>query len=700
MTETVSDRLRVVDGKLLIRTGKVDIGQRISTALVAIAHQELTLPPDRIEVLPVTTADSRDEGITSGSNSIEQSGYALRRAASTLRECLKTEAASRYGGAPGDWDVVDGDLIGPGANRPVPMLDLAAETGLDMPVSEDEPTQYRRDTDVIHMCGIAEMTRGEYRFVHDIELPGLHHARVVRPPHAKARLENVDADIAAKLKAEGIAIHRDGSFLAVAGPKEWPVVQAAARLQNACAWDTGSGLSEGDIFASLTTENARRLTLKDSTPVPDEPLPEPLESPNFSARYERPFTMHGALAPSAALATWDGEKLDILTHSQGIFVLRDSIAESLDLAPNQVVLTHAPGSGCYGHNGADDAAFEAALVAMALKDTPILLKWSREDEHVWEPYGPASAVEIAATVDENGRPKAFSANAIGGTFRGRPRNGPNQAGPAKLLTNHFRAERIGPRPGEPNMNRHGGLHRNLEPIYDFPDVRLVKNLVTEMPLRTSALRCLGAALNVFGIESFMDEVSCDAGLDPLELRKQLLAQDPRAKAVLGRLERELANYPKPEDAGRGLAYGQYKNAMTRVAAAIDLQVKDTAEVELLRAFLVADAGRIIDRDGLVAQLEGGFLQAASWALHEKVTWDRDGVTSRDWETYPVLRFSDVPEVHIFLLDNPNEASLGAGEAAPGPALAAIANAVFSATGLRLRRLPMDADAIKAAALAG
>lgn len=693
----VSDWLRLGDGRLQVRTGKVDIGQRISTALAGIAAHELTLDPARIEVQTVTTADSPDEGMTSGSNSIEHSGRAVRLAAATLRARVKARAAERMGGAPEDWRLEDGALTGPASNTPLPILELAGEIDLAFPVDPDAPLMPSNGTPALAMRGLPELVNGSYRFVHDLDRPGMRHARVVRPPHARARLAALDDEIVGKLRDEGIEVIHDGSFLAVAGEREWPVVRAAQRLGNACAWDRADGLPEGDIYGLLTQENAIRLTVEDGVPQKNAPIPPELANPTHSARYERPFTMHGALGPSAALATWDGTVLDIVTHSQGIYILRESIAESLGLDPRNVVLTHMPGSGCYGQSGADDAAFEAALVAMALPDTPILLKWSRDDEHAWEPYGPASALELAATV-EDGKLAAFSAEAIGGTFRGRPRAGANRAGPAKLLANHFRADPVGPFPGVPNMNRQGGLHRNLNPIYDIPETRYVKNLIPEVPLRTSALRCLGATLNVFGIESFMDEIAHTQGVDPLAFRRAHLSDD-RALALLDRLEEMLPSPPKGEASGRGIAYGQYKNAMTRVGIAVDVTVGEAADIRLDRVLIVADAGRVIDRDGLAAQLEGGFLQAASWALCEQVTWDRDGVTSRDWDTYPVLRFGNVPRIDVEILDRPEDKARGAGEASPGPTVAAIANAVFDATGLRLRRLPFTPDALTAAALA-
>lgn len=695
----VFDWLRLGEGKLLVRTGKVDIGQRISTALVGIVAAELTLAPDLVEVMPVTTGDSPDEGMTSGSNSIEQSGRAVRLAAATLRERLARLASDRMGGQPDDWRLEDGALIGPGSNRPVPALELLGEIDLAFAINLDAGLMPVAATPELPMRGLPELVNGTYRFVHDIDLPDMLHARVVRPPHARARLVRIDETRIERMRADSIDVIRDGSFLAVVGKREWPVVRAAERLAQACVWDRDEGLPEADIFKKLTQESAIRLTVIDGTPQTDVPIPAPLADPTCTARYERPFTMHGALGPSAALATWDGKRLDITTHSQGVYILRDSIAESLGLDPENVVLTFMPGSGCYGHNGADDAAFEAALVAMARPGTPILLKWSREDEHAWEPYGPASAVELAAKLEADGQISALSAETIGGTFRGRPRAGADFAGPAKLLANQFRSKSVGQRPSEPNMNRQGGLHRNLDPIYDIAETRYVKNLVAELPLRTSALRCLGAALNIFAIESFMDEIARDFDLDAFAFRKARLS-DPRAVAVLDRLRAEILGRPVPDSGGRGIAYAQYKNAMTRAAIAVDLTVGEAADVRLDHVTIVADAGRIVDRDGLAAQLEGGFLQGASWALHEAVTWDRDGITSRDWDSYPVLRFPNVPVIDVVLLDQPGEKSLGAGEASSGPAMAAIANAIFDATGLRIRRLPMTPDAITSAALAG
>lgn len=540
------------------------------------------------------------------------------------------------------------------------------------------------------------MVQGTFTFLHDLDLPGMWHARRVSPPHAKATLRAIDQTAMDRIEAKGFRIIRDGSFVAVAGLREWGVVKAATSLGLACTWDNGGGLSETDIFAQLVPENAECFPVVNGTPQ-NAPLPAPLDKADVTERFERPYQMHGALAPSAALAEWTSDKLILSSHSQGIYSLRAAIAESLGLAADQVEITHVPGSGCYGHNGADDAAFEAALIAMALPNTPILLKWSREDEHGWEPFAPAMAVQVDAKLVD-GRIIAFSAEAYSDTHRGRPRPGPNRAGPAKLLANRFRSGAMMPYVSPPNMGTHAGMHRNLDPIYAFSEKRLIKNLVRGLPHRTSAMRCLGAVTNVFAIESFMDEAAIQAGTDPIVFRQAHL-DDPRASAVLQELERRIkARGQRRDSIGRGIAYAQYKNAMTRVGISVEVVVTETAEVRLEHAIIVADAGRVIDPDGLTAQLEGGFMQAASWALYEEVTWDRNGIMSRDWDSYPVIRFDNVPVIDMVLLDALEFPSVGAGESSPGPTVAAIANAIHDCTGLRLRRMPFTADALTQAAL--
>lgn len=686
----IANWITVQNGHLLIHTGKVDIGQRISTALAQVAHEELTIPLDQIDVAPVRTGHAPDEGITSGSNSIEQSGHAIRSAAATLRTHVINLVSSQHGGQVEDWRIGDGIVYLPGTNHKVGVIDLIGKIGPGTAVDLEARPLVRFDMEVQRPAarGLSQMVRGRFTFVHDLDVPGMLHARVIRPPNANARLIDITQGTCENIKSEGLHLIRDGSFLAVVGPREWPVVNTALRLAKSCSWDGCGNFPEVDIFSRLTKENAQRFAVIDGTPT-DVAIPNALENPDITARYERPYQMHGALAPSAALAHWTGGVLRVHSHSQGIYPLRDSIAESLGLAPSNVDITHVPGSGCYGHNGADDAAFEAALIAMAMPEKPIFLKWTREDEHAWEPYASAMAVDLAANLSA-GQVMDYSAEAFSDTHRGRPRPGPDHAGPAKLLANRFRADPIEPVPATPNLDNHAGIHRNLDPIYTFPKKRLVKNLVADIVHRTSAMRCLGGAANVFALESFMDELAQCAETDPIAFRKAHLA-DARGLEVLTELERQISGVPK--STGRGIAYAQYKNRMTRVGICVDIDINDRGEIALRRAIIVADSGRVVDPDGLAAQLEGGFIQAASWALYERVEWDREGIQSRDWDSYPVIRFDNIPDISVTALDRPANKSLGAGEATPGPTIAAICNAVFDATGIRMRRMPFTPEAI-------
>lgn len=690
----VSDWLRMEPDRLVVRTGKVDIGQRISTALMQIVADELLLPTGKVALDTVSTASGPNEGMTSGSNSIMQSGEALRRAAATLRELALRKAAERGGGSAKEWKLTPAGLGRPRSNRVLPVLEVLSYVDFDQPVDRTATSLPRAKAPRAPMRGIGDMVTGRFAYLHDLERPGMLHARVARPPHFHGRLKSRPDKAISGIEKRGLHVLRDGSFLAVVGENEWEVERGARVLADATEWETDAGPSAVAAFSDLTQAAARRIAVIDGRPRPGEPVPEPPKTPDYRARYERPFTLHGPLAPSAALAEWDGTRLRVTTHSQGIHPLRESIAESLDLPLDCVELRHHPGSGCYGHTGADDAALDAALVAMMIPDRPVLLKWTREQEHRWSPCGTMQAVELAVEM-KGDRMAWLHVDSIGGTFRGRPRPGPSGAGPSRLSANWLR-EKAWPRPKTgPNMNPQGGLHRNLDPIYRIPRVDCVKNLIEDMPLRTSALRSLGAAVNVFGLECLLDEICTDRRLDPFEFRIGHL-DDPRAVAVLNRLRARLGTLPP--SAGRGIAYAQYKNAMARVGVGVDLRVGDDAHVSLQRMVVVADAGRVIDAAGLEAQLEGGALQAASWALFEEPSWGPEGITSLDWDSYPVLRFDAVPDIEVIMLDHPDDVALGAGEAACGPALAAIGNAIHDATGLRLRRLPMTPDEIRRAAL--
>ena len=695
-------------GTVVVRSGKVDIGQRISTAVAMLVADELDVDPDRVETVRTETGLSPDEGITSGSYSMTQTGEAVRRAAATARQHLLDRAARALDVDPATLEVDDGTVQSRATNRQTDYWELAEGKPFGIDVDPDAPLKPRGALRHVGTAaaarGMEDIARGRPWFLQDMTRPGMLHARVVRPPHYHARIASVGEAVLDRLASEGVHAVRDGSFLAVAHDDEYRAARAAERLAAAVVWDNGDGLPSGDIYDSLRANDRVSLPVVDGAPV-EAPVPPPAEPPEgaaatLEARYERPYQMHASLGPSAAMAEFAEGRLTIVSHSQGIYFLRAALAETFDMAPDDIRIVHAPGAGCYGHNGADDAALDAAIVARALPGRPVLLKWTREEEHAWEPYGTCMSMDLRASLDADGGIAAWSHESFGDTFMMRPRSGPDRIGPARLLSTRFLADPLSPPVMGPAMGPHVGIHRNLDPLYDLPDKRLVKHLVRGMPLRVSALRSLGAYANVFAIESFMDELAEAAGVDPVTFRLKHLS-DPRGRAVIEAVAGYLhpSGAGMPEGRGRGIAFSRYKNIAAYAAVVMEVSVTDAAEIRLERCAVAADAGEIVDRAGLAAQLEGGVVQAASWTLHEAVAFDRGGITSRDWETYPILGFDNVPEFETILVDPGREPFLGAGEATSGPTAAAIANAVYAATGLRLRRIPFTPDAVRAAALA-
>jgi CO/xanthine dehydrogenase Mo-binding subunit len=581
------------------------------------------------------------------------------------------------------------------------------DRGFDRKVSADaapkSPGQYRLIGNPVPAEGFEALVSGSMCFVHDMALPEMVHARVVRPPSYHAQLLDLD-ETAVRAMPGVLEVIRDGRFLAVVCEREEQALWAAARLSGLAVWDQSKGLPAADIFEQLKSNPRRSLAIVAGVPQ-EAPAPPPVApasaATTLSASYRRPYHMHGSIGPSAAMARYDAQGLGVWTHSQGVYPLRLALAEVLGLPKHRIRVVHVPGPGCYGHNGADDVALDAALAARAVPGRPVLLKWERGDEHAWEPYGPAMLVELQASLDDGGRVIYWSHDTFSDTHTARP--GAHGDKSRLLGAWHLATARKVPRP-QPNMGFHAGIHRNADPLYDFTNRRVVKHLVEDLPLRVSALRSLGAYANVFAIESFMDELALASDTDPLEFRLSHL-KDGRARAVL-EAAASAANWRSTgsDDGhgrhGQGLAFARYKNIKCLAAVVIDLTVGDDGGIRLERAVIAADAGQVIDPEGLRSQLEGGLIQSASWTLKEQVNYDGGGIISRDWESYPILNFSEVPEIETVLIDRPDQPFLGAGEATQGPTAAAIGNAVFDAVGLRLRQLPFTQDRVRETAAQG
>jgi nicotinate dehydrogenase subunit B len=370
------------------------------------------------------------------------------------------------------------------------------------------------------------------------------------------------------------------------------------------------------------------------------------------------------------------------------------MAKALDMAPAAIRCIHVEGSGCYGHNAADDVALDAALMARATAGRPVRVQWMRDDEFMWEPFGPAMVMRAGAAL-KDGRIVDWSYDVWSNTHTMRP----GDPDGVNLLASWY-LEKPKP-PGPPRMAAQpaGGGDRNAIPLYDLPRQHITNHMIKEMPLRISALRTLGAYANVFAIESFMDELAAAAGADPVAFRLAHL-KDPRAKAVI-EAAAKAADWKPGEKGdgsrGRGIAFAKYKTLATYVALIVDLELdRDSGRIKIPRVFAAVDAGQIINPDGLTNQIEGGVVQSTSWTLHEEVRFDKTGILSQSWDSYPILTMSETPAVTTVLIDRPNEHSLGAGEASQGPTAAAIANAFTAATGRRIRELPLRPERVKAA----
>ena len=766
------------DRTILIRTGKVELGQGILTALAMIAAEELDVALERIRVLPADTSNSPDEGYTAGSLSVEHGGMAVRQACAAARSALLNKAAAVLGAPVAELSVNDGVVRFEGANATTDYWALQADQPFGVNVDPTVPTKparvrrppgptvVRRD-----LAAVIEASPGG-RFVHDMTAPDMLHARVVRGPQQRGRLLNAAAvaDAAAGLHG-ATAWMVDGSFVAVSAAREEVADGAAATLARVCKWssqsrpdvpgdprhllaaretfvfrltrpadggppapvaveaDTRPGVESdgvesdtqpgevesdtqsGEVEVEADTQPGEVAVEADAVEADTQPGEVAVETdavetdtqPDadadaewIQADYTRPFVMHGSIGPSAAAAEWSQGRLHVWSHAQGPAVLARVLADVFDLPEGDVRVTHVRGSGCYGHNGADDVALDAALVARKTPGRRVLVKWTRAQEHGFEPLGSMMHVALRARL-EHGRIRAWRHDVRSFSHVARPF--PGGGGVALLAAWQIDPPRSRP-PERPVLAPEVGVHRNAWPLYDFPDPDVVKRFCAPAPLRTSALRGLGAHANVFAIESFMDELAVTVGVDPVTFRLRHLSES-RARAVLAGVAElvraGLGRAPKVGD-GIGVGLARYKNSAAWAAVCVAVNVDpDTAAVAVTHVWICADAGEVIDADGLVNQLEGGAIQALSWTLKEAVLFQGDEVTSLDWDSYPILRFSEVPDVTTRLIDQPGQSPLGAGEATMGPTAAAVANAVADATGLRVRDMPLTPDALRAAA---
>lgn len=677
---------------ITIFTGKVELGQGIHTALTHIAATELCVDSERILLETVDTARNPDEGRTSGSLSIELGGEAVSAACATARSLLLERAADQLGVPAGALVVADGVISATKVDTSTTYWELHGQIPFqaDVDISAERIAVDPQSPAANSRLDLQRKISAEPTYVHDLIDSSTAHGRMLRPPHYDARLASLDTSEAESI-AGVIAVVQNGSFVGVVAEREEIADQAIEALRAAAVWEGTS-----DIPAKtedLLNQASADYDLLDGTPTSDHLGPLDAHSPrkfDMTATYSKPFTMHASLGPSAAVGLYDGTYLTVWSSTQGPYPLKLSLAQAVGLPAERVRIRAAEGSGCYGHNGSDDVSLDTALLAMAVPNRRVLTAWTRADEHRWEPYGPAMIVKVSGDVSD-GQITALDTEHWSYTHSMRP--SPTDDGSSNLLAAWHLAEPMTRPVPQPQLHRYGGAHRNADAPYEIDGKTGRVHLVQSRSVRTSALRALGSFTNVFAIESFVDEMAHAQGMNPIQFRLANMT-DHRVRGVIEAVDAEPWGPLLPEGQGRGIAFAQYKNTHAYLAAVVEVAVdRTTGVIDIANATLVADAGRIISADGTSNQLEGGAVQAASWTLKEQVQMQPDGVISDDWESYPILRFSESFPIRTILLDRPDQRPLGCGEAAQGPMAAAISNAVFSATGCRLRDLPLTPDRV-------
>ena len=673
-----------------LRVGKVELGQGILTAVVQICADELDVDIGRVRVVSGDTALVPNEGVTAGSFSMPNCATAVQQASAEVRAILLELAAARLGQPAASLQVLDGGIEGAGGNRTT-YWDLLIGESLNREatgqVKPKPASQHRYIGRSVPRLDITPKVLGEAIFVQEMRPAGMVFGQVVRPPTYGARL--LQADIEAIQALPGVLkVVRSGSFLGVVARREAQAQAAAQQLERNCRWEVPQRLPKAAEMPDWLLKTAPDRVIETHRKVRSHAA---AVTRTLEASYFRPYQMHASIGPSAAIATLGADGvLVVQTHSQSVFETSQAIARMLGIPREKVRLQHVQGAGCYGHNGADDAAADAALLAMALPGVPVYLQYTREQEHRWEPYGSAMVMKMQASVDAAGQIQDWKMHLWSTPHGTRPSGEPGNLLSALYLDKPFTQ----PKPqngGAPNF----AADRNAVALYDFPGQEVLTHFITQMPLRVSSTRGLGAYANVFAIESFIDELSHAAGADPVEYRLRHM-KDPRARDAITRAAEVFgwASWKKTPGRGRGIGFAKYKNIAGYCAVALEVEVdRGSGRIRVLRAVASADSGHIVNPDGVANQIEGGLIQSLSWTLKEEVQTDGTQVVSSDWVSYPILTFSEVPPVEVVLIDRPGAPFLGTGEASQGPTGAALANAVFDAVGVRYRSLPLTPDRV-------
>jgi nicotinate dehydrogenase subunit B len=682
------------DETVTVFTGKAELGQGILTALAQIAAEELDVAFDKIRMVSADTSRGPDEQYTFGSQSVEQSGSAIRAASAQARGALLGAAARRFGARREDLQIKAGIIASRDGKRATFWEVASADPDLlkgeiTAAAAPKKPSDYAIVGKSIHRIDLPGKLTAAASYVQDMRLPTMVFARAVRPPRYGAKLLALD-EAAVRSLPGVVAVVRDGNFLAVAAKREEQAIAARNALASAARWsDDAVPLPDiADLHGEL--KKLRAETIVVGTAGQSEPVPA--QAKRVSAEYSRSYLSHASIGPSCAVAWLKDGQMTVWSHTQGAFPLRGDLAKVLGMQTDHVDVIHTPGAGCYGHNGADDVALDAALVARAVAGTPVKLQWMRDDEFAWAPFGPAMAMKVEAALASDGKIVDWSYDVWSNSHAMRP----GQAGGVNLLAAWDLSAPFIKSPPPHIPQPFGDGDRNAVPFYELPRKEIRNHLLLDTPIRNGSFRTLGSHGNIFAIESFMDELAEAAGIDPFALRLAHL-RDPRAQAVLQAVADKAVWVPGQKGDGRhgrGLAFCRYKSIGMYGAVVVDVEVdRKTGVIKVPRVVMAADIGLAVNPDGAVNQLEGGIVQAVGLTLKEQVNFDRREITSRDWSGYSILTFPEVPRIEVVLMPR-SDPSLGAGEGSLPPTSAALANAFAHATGRRLRELPMTPERVK------
>ncbi len=677
-------------GAVTVYVGKVDLGTGVRTAFAQMIADELDVPFEKVSVIEGDTALTPDQGPTYGSQSIQNGGVQIRQAAATVKAALLDEAAKRLNVAKEDLTVTNGAIGARSSNQTVTYGELIGGKQFMLKLDPAAPTKKAADYKLvgkpIPRLDVPGKITGAFTYMQDFRVPGMLHGRVVRPPALGAKLTNVDESSVKQIP--GVKVVREGDFLAVVADNEWNAVRAARELKS--SWSKSETLpDEKKLWEHV--RNTKIVKDDVTSNIGDTKAAMAAEGRKLSATYDFAIHTHGSIGPSCAISEFKDGKLTCWSASQATHNLRKQLAKMFSIPLGDVRCIYIDGSGCYGRNGHEDAAADSALLAK-ITGKPVRVQWSRADEHGWDPKGPPTLIDLRANLDTAGQVTAWEADFF------IPQGA---AGMVELV-----AASLSNMPTDTALSP-GGIVQDSAIGYKFPNIKTVCRRLETTPFRPSWIRTPGRMQNTFANECFLDEIAAALNVDPLELRiKYTDPADTRGLETLKRLEKlsKWERRPSPQKnvtgnvvKGRGVSYVKYELVRTYVGAVAEVEVdRTTGDIRVTKFYVVHDCGQIINPAGVEAQIEGNVIQTVSRTLKEEVTFDRSMITSLDWASYPILRFPEVPEIVIELIDQPAEKPWGAGEPTAAVVPSAISNAVFDATGARLRSVPFKRDKVKTA----